>query len=507
MSSLVASTPRPATIAWLVGLATLFIRFATTGAIENDHFVMLARAFQVLHGDWPVRDFEDPGQPLAYLISTAAAAAFGPTLLVSVVLCILFLSATTALVYLLVRRATASSLAGLLAVAAVLAIPPRMYNTTKAFVPVMAIWLAWRYADSPGRARLTLLAAWTAISFLLRHDYLVYVAAANVTLLTMCHATDRRTVVNTCGRYLALTLIFTSPWLVYVQWAEGLPAYFSSAFGFVGAEAARTAGAPPSGALFYVLLAVPVAGLCVSFRRPFGLLPAHVASASVLVLLLELVFLRDVLDARLPDVVPSLVIITGVIAGQLVSSALLNRAVLVSVAIGFAGALSLPFVAPNRMPTVADVLERPGRVARRLSDASPEIQPNPRLAPLVAYLTRCTSPDQRVLVSGFGPEIPVLADRAFAAGLPSWIPGYYQSPADVEHALARFRRENVAVAVMLEGSDAFVTAWPLLGRELTQRGWEAHPMPVVDDRVSVWLPHSTTQRSVDRDTGLPCPSS
>ena len=33
----------------------------------DDHFVMLARAQQVLYGDWPVRDFEDPGQPLFYL--------------------------------------------------------------------------------------------------------------------------------------------------------------------------------------------------------------------------------------------------------------------------------------------------------------------------------------------------------------------------------------------------------------------------------------------------------
>ena len=67
----------------LIGAAAFIFRYLTSGAIENDHFIMLARAHQVLYGDWPVRDFEDPGQPLAYLVSTAAAAAFGPTLLVN----------------------------------------------------------------------------------------------------------------------------------------------------------------------------------------------------------------------------------------------------------------------------------------------------------------------------------------------------------------------------------------------------------------------------------------
>ena len=79
--------------ALLVASVTFAYGYLTSGAIENDHFVMLARAHQVLYGDWPVRDFEDPGQPLAYLVSTAAAAMFGPTVLVNVVLSLLFLSA------------------------------------------------------------------------------------------------------------------------------------------------------------------------------------------------------------------------------------------------------------------------------------------------------------------------------------------------------------------------------------------------------------------------------
>ena len=51
----------------LVFIAACAFRWLSMGALENDHFVALARAHQILHGDWPVRDFADPGQPLAYL--------------------------------------------------------------------------------------------------------------------------------------------------------------------------------------------------------------------------------------------------------------------------------------------------------------------------------------------------------------------------------------------------------------------------------------------------------
>jgi len=50
--------------AFVVGLVAFAFRYLTISPIENDHFVMLARAQQALYGDWPVRDFEDPGTGL-----------------------------------------------------------------------------------------------------------------------------------------------------------------------------------------------------------------------------------------------------------------------------------------------------------------------------------------------------------------------------------------------------------------------------------------------------------
>ena len=68
-----ASCSRPAPA--VAFIAVWAFRWLSMGAIENDHFVALARAHQILHGDWPVRDFTDPGQPLAYLLSAGAALA------------------------------------------------------------------------------------------------------------------------------------------------------------------------------------------------------------------------------------------------------------------------------------------------------------------------------------------------------------------------------------------------------------------------------------------------
>ena len=59
--------------ATLIGLLAFAFRYLTLSPLENDHFVMLARAQQVLFGDWPVRHFEDPGQPLFYLMTSALA--------------------------------------------------------------------------------------------------------------------------------------------------------------------------------------------------------------------------------------------------------------------------------------------------------------------------------------------------------------------------------------------------------------------------------------------------
>jgi hypothetical protein len=475
----------------------------TTGAIENDHFVMLARAFQVLYGDWPVRDFVDPGQPLAYLISTAAAAIFGPTLLVNVVLCLIVVAATAAFTYLLSLRATGSTIAALVAAALAIVFYPRLYNTTKEIVPLVAIALAWRYVDRPGTKRLVTLALWTAVAFLVRHDYAIYIGVALAAMLAVAHADAPAVAARRIALYAALSVLFVLPWLIYVQVHQGLGSYFASAVRFSAAEQRRTVGGLPTTPLFYLFVAVPIAGVALSRRRGPRLTAAHLVAASLLVLLLDVAFLRDVLRARVADVVPPMVVVAACIAGHVWSPRAVSRIAIAALVVVIPGAV-ISAARTRAVPTPAAMVRHVSDVTRRLRAASPDIQPNPALAPLVNYLARCTAPADRLLVSGFGPEIPVLAHRPFASGLASWIPGYYEDAPDVARAIDQLNREQVGAVVMLDGSRVFFTLWPALGEWVATHGFEEHSLPSINERIRVWLPRGASNAVLDRATGLPC---
>jgi hypothetical protein len=487
-------------MAVVVGGVAFAVRYALTGAIENDHFVTFTRALQVLYGDWPVRDFEDPGFPLSYLLSSVVAAVFGPSLLVNVLLSILLLALTSALTYLLVFRATRSHTAALVASAFTLAISPRLYNATKVIVPVVAIWLAWRYADAPRPRGLFGLAIWTAFAFLLRHDYLIYVALGNIVLLIACHGRVPREAALRLAVYAALSLLFILPWLLYVQVYEGLPAYFSSAVRFTAAEGRRTATRSLPW-LFFAFVAIPVAGFIVSFRRGMHLNRGQLASAAVMLLSLDLVFLRDVLAARIPDVAAPTAVVAAATAAHVLSTRAVTRGAMIAAMLMVVLQITTKISAP---PQPADPFRRLSDITQRLRRVSPGIMPNPSLAPLVGYLAQCTGPDDRILVAGFGPEIPVLAHRPFAARIPTWIPNYYDDSAEINRALMQLGRERLGAAVFLDGSMVVARFWPALLQAIQERGFEEYTVAPINSRVRVWLPHAEDPRRDDA-TNLPCP--
>ncbi len=490
--------------AFVVGLAAFAFRYLTISPIENDHFVMLARTQQLLYGDWPVRDFEDPGQPLFYLVTAGAAALFGiPVLATNVVLCILLQAVAASCTYVLARRASGSPIAGIAAAIVAIVSSPRLYNTTKIIVPVVAILVQWRYADLPSMRRLIAIAAWTAIAFLLRHDYAVYVVASTMVLLAARHRPDPREAARRAAIYGGTVVLFASPWLAYVQWNEGLGEYASAALRFVASEGRRTAAGRPQ-ALYYLLALVPLCGLLLAFARARTLTAAHLASTSVLVLMMNAVFLRDVLLARRPDVIAPTVILAAALIGQVFHAKALRIGALIACATTIVFAATSLAVAGYRIPTPMAIVRQTGRVTERLLNDSPDIQPSPRRAALVSYLARCTATRERVFVTGFGPQIPFLAGRPFAAGLPSWMPGYYEGPDDMARALRRLDREQVSAAVLLEGAGAFERAWPELAAWFHSRRYEEHALPRDNDIVRVWLPAAPPGTPIDSATGLPC---
>ena len=392
------------------GAALLFIavwafRWLSMDALENDHFVALARAHQVLHGNWPVRDFADPGQPLAYLLPAGTAWLLGATLRTDVIVAITMLSLAASLTYLLAARASASLLIAAAAVAVEVAATPRLYNAGKILIPLTAVGLGWRYADSPSIARLIALAAWTAIAFLWRHDFIVYVAAPTLVLLALCH--ERAPATRLATLYLVVTLAFVLPWFVYVQWTSGLLDYIGAAVRFAATEAQRTVTWPANAqVLFAAIMVISLIAVVLARRSDDRLSFAQVVFTAAMALTANLVLLRDVTAVRLPDVIG----LTAVLVAWIASRTIPTRVLRATAAIGLI--IVVVFVGSRLtsqdygVPTPSKVARRFAAVSTMLHTAAPEAIPNRERLPLIRYLASCTPAASRVLVSGFGPEIP-----------------------------------------------------------------------------------------------------
>jgi hypothetical protein len=64
----------------LFALAAAFRFLALKNGFVNDHFVYISGGRQWLFGEWPTRDWIDPGLPLMFGASALAQAIFGSTL-------------------------------------------------------------------------------------------------------------------------------------------------------------------------------------------------------------------------------------------------------------------------------------------------------------------------------------------------------------------------------------------------------------------------------------------
>lgn len=478
----------------LVFIAAFALRWLSMGALENDHFVALARAHQILHGDWPLRDFADPGQPLAYLTSAAAARLFGATLLTDVAVAITLLSLAAVLTYHLALRASGSVLISLVAVAVELAAAPRLYNAGKILIPLAAVALGWRYADAPSMRRLAALAAWTAIAGLWRHDYAVYIAAPTLGLLALSH--EHRAALRAVVLYVTFVAAFLLPWLVYVQWAIGLVNYAAAAARFAASEGQRTVGWPVgSWPGLLIIMAIPLLAAALARRSAERVRFPHIAYAASIALIAGVVLLRDVIATRMPDVIGLTAVLAAWIAGHLVPKSMVKASAAIALVVVSALVATRLGSQGFGLPTPGKVVQRFVTVSTMLRTGDPNVIPNRERVPLIRYLASCTPQRSRVLVSGFGPEIPVLAHRAFAGGVPTWIPGYNTHPQDEERAAAQLGRESVSIAVMLEGSDAFSKGWPTLAAALRARHFVERTWRLDGSNVVVWVPEQVAAQA------------
>lgn len=222
----------------LLGVLCFIYRYLTYRGFNNDHYVHLARARQMLLGDLPIRDFLEPGLPLVSVLSAVLQAIFGRTLIPEAVLSFGCLGAAAALTCWIIIRLTGSySIACVMTMLQIL-ILPRSYSYPKMLLYPIAVMAIARYARGASTANAAILAAVTVISFLMRYDHGLYIAAGCAAAVIAVHWTSGWTrVARAVAKYGVVTALMLSPYLMYIQWATGLPSYVRDVIAFNRMEA------------------------------------------------------------------------------------------------------------------------------------------------------------------------------------------------------------------------------------------------------------------------------
>ena len=299
------------------------------GGFDGDHFIYYLGAKQVAHGERPLRDFADGGlqgawPALTYELPALAQKWGGETLLAEAVFVVGAIAVSLTLLFV-----TAAQLAGPLpafvVTIAILFTATKLYGYSKLLVFAVAAALLLRYARRPTAWSIALLAVWSAVAFLFRHDFLVYLAPA-ITLLIVVSGPGpwRRTVNRVLGYGALLALLLLGP--VYsIQHYVGLASYVETNREITQSERRRTNLPWPhfvandsvkeffanernaAAWLYYLCLCIPALALVALFWAPTprGLdgrqMRAVIVSLVLLAAVLNWFLLRGNLAARIGD--------------------------------------------------------------------------------------------------------------------------------------------------------------------------------------------------------------
>lgn len=512
-------------------LATALFRFMTLASgFANDHFVHLIGAQQMLFGEWPTRDFLDPGLPLMYAVSALAQEVWGRTLLAEGILVTLAFSAAAVLTAIAVRELTGSRVLAIIAAALEIAIVPRAYGYPKVLLYAAVFLLLQRYVTRPAAVRLLALSAATALAFLMRHDHGVLLGVAGVLAVWLAHGSGLvRERVRHAATFAGLTTLLLLPYLVYVQVYGGLWSYMQVGLAFRAAELERQAFDLPSvfgdrpyeAALFYGYWMVPVAAaLLVLAQRQEnrGATVARVLPICATALLVNWTFLRDPLTGRLQDaIVPAATLGSWLMlcAWHARRRWVWRPVSVVLLALFAASAVEVGATVDHVRRAGLDaswrrwpefVRETASRLRAPYSEKMMPSRPAAALLPFYPYIARCTTRDQRLLIAGNVPEVLFFARRPFAAGRLAFVQSYYDSEAYQREALAVLSREVVPFVLIPGSSYAadFGASFPLVAQHVRERYVPMATFGDAETGVQVLFDRTMSIGVRDPSTGWPC---
>jgi len=521
--------PAVVVVAVIAGVATALVRYLGLEGFSNDHFQYLAAAQQMRLGEWPTRDFADPGMPLMYAASAAAQIVFGRSLFAEAMLIAIVYGVTSALLVFSAWRASRSLVvAGLACALCVIAFPlPASYP--RALLYVLGPLAIWAWVRQPTGFRLFVIAMLVGVAYLFRQEHGLNLALAALVTVALAPGATRimkTRLVTLC----VLILLVLLPYAIYIQRSQGIFRAAWSSWEFSQREADRTElhlaayGSGDEVRLYYLFQALPlIAAAVVAMDVRRGRIDDALMGAPLIVLafLANMNFLRDPLAVRLPDAIVPAALVSAWLAGRalrvpslpLRSLALTAAAVLVVVA-----ASSVVVVGRTREHLARTNLSLGlSSLPRLVRDRTAQLKarydrqqlPDGRILSLVGlfdYVDRCTTPSHRLLVAGNAPEIFVYAQRPFAAGHSTFLEGYYQSEADQQRMLDRAQQQVVAFAFMLSDQESsFRSTAPGLGAFVDANFRPLTEIPTGSDRtVRVLVRSGLPPLHADAPTGWPC---
>lgn len=534
----------------LASLAFLYRFNALGGALggfDNDEFQMLTRVDLVLAGEQPLRDFADGEMrgvwpSLSYEVPALAQRIWGRNLLVQAYLTLSVLSLCAGIVFVFARHLSRSWVCALLAAAVVIVSGARAYNYTKVLTLTIAAVALWWTMSSPTKVRIAVLAVWTVIAALFRHDYGVYVVVGIVVGLIGVEPRPWPVPARRVSTYVGHCALFSLPSIIWVAWYGGIPRYVAIVLAAIGAEgqgrrlknwpvvdlASPFANDSLVAFTYYAFWAIPLAAALVPIWCALrGRSRTGVDSAPdfrfgialvAMTLIVNVFFLRGNLQARFGDGSVLVALAGAWLAGAASrSTSWMSRGLARAVPIVL---LALVFAAFFRFNSLAHELETGGltvsleqtslrfhEVVRTLR-ALPSTDATQTEGPLAVsrYLSDCTAPEDRVLMGLYADEIPYFARRLFAAGQGYFGLGFLRSEADQRLALERLARQSVPVVITEFDYDREIaTNYPLIARHISSRYREvgvitAGGHPYVRVFVDIMRPPSAT----DPVSGFPC---
>lgn len=513
--------------AWLptiTGALVFLFRLTSLNDLTNDHYMHLSWSQQILFGLLPGLDFVDPGMPLAWGTS-AIVQALAPGPFSEAVFSSAMLGVTAALTCWVVMRLTQSRFASVMAAAVTAILGPRLYNYPKLLVPVLTLWLLQRYAEDRTSTRRIAIGVGLAAAILFRHDLGLYASVVALATVAITHRDSPHHALRALVMVGASTLLVLAPYLIYVQWSEGLVEHVRRGIEFSKGESHQlqypwpafpwlTPGSQSWSAedaasfLYYFSWLLPLAAVAVALVVPGLPVPLTVASILFLALYLPII-LRHPVDQRLPDVATPLAVVGALVAtwsiragwragfrkGEMVPLRILGSVVAaVMLVVTFAATVNAGYVGGFARALDETRIERGVRgIVSKIRSTQQDgamwpwaaFWPNSGDFPrAVLYLRACTSPDAYVLLTWASPEYFFFSQRRFASGHSMFLPpDAFTTPRDQAFMVSRLELERPPIALVDN-----------------TRGEQFHrAYPLVDDWIAAHYTPAATYRHYDGD--------